>query len=142
MELVNTIIKIDNRFEREEERIYHSPDNLGFKNYWEIKNKFFNKPLDMVIIDEINDLRCKSHITLHFKIRNGDNEENLFTNIIKINDMEEADYSLYREKIKDEELVESLVSGFINFYGNNFFFEMVMNIVYYKLIPLDDYHLD
>ena len=50
----------------------------------------------MVIIDEINELRCKSHITLHYKIvfSNG-KKVDLFSNVVKINDMEEADYSLY-----------------------------------------------
>ena len=142
MELVNTIIKKDNRIEKEEERIFHSKDNLGLKNYLEIKNKFFNKPLDMVIINEINELRCKSHITLHFKIVNNVKKEDLFTNVIKINDMEEADYSLYEETIKFEEHNKNIINNFINFYGDNFFFELVMNIMYYKRLPLDDYHLD
>ena len=138
MELVNTTIKKNNRMEKEEERVYQSKDNLGLKNYLEIKNKFFNKPLDMVIIDEINELRCKSHITLHYKIvfSNG-KKVDLFSNVVKINDMEEADYSLYNQINKYEESVETITNGNISLYGDKFLLELVMNIMYYKRLPFE-----
>ena len=138
MELVNTTIKKNNRMEKEEERVYQSKDNLGLKNYLEIKNKFFNKPLDMVIIDEINELRCKSHITLHYKIvfSNG-KKVDLFSNVVKIKDMEEADYSLYNQINKYEESVETITNGNISLYGDKFLLELVMNIMYYKRLPFE-----
>ena len=142
MELVGTIIKQNNRMKKEEERIYQSKDNLGLKNYLEIKNLFFNKPLDDIIIDEINELGCRSHITLHYKIVFNKKKVDLFTNVVKINDREEADYTLYNQINEYEEHEETITNGYISLYGDKFLLELVMNIMYYKRLPLDDYHID
>ena len=142
MELVDTIIKQDNEMRKEEERIYRTKDNLGLKNYLEIKNKFFNKRLDDIIIDEINELGCRSYITLHYKIVFYEKKVDLFTNVVKINDREEADYTLYNQINEYEEHEETITNGFIGLYGDKFLLELVMNIMYYKFLPLGDFHIE
>ena len=154
MELIRTIIKQDNQARKEEERIYRSKDNLGLKNYLEIKNKFFHNRLDMVVVDEINELGFASYITLHYKIVFYDKNEDypfyevkedlpLFTNTVKINNKEEEDYN-FNEPINEEngQTRESMINHFINFYNNHFLLEFVLNIVYYKTSPLDDYQIE
>ena len=139
MELVDTIIKEDNEFRKEEERIYRTKDNLGLKSYLEIKNKFFNKRLDDVIIDEINELGCCSHIALHYRIVFYEEKKDfpLFTNVAEINDREEVDYNFYEDPIDEDEK-----NGYIELYGNKFYLEFVMKIRYYKSSPLDDIHIE
>ena len=143
MELVDTVIKEDNIQRREEERIYRTKDNLGLKNYLEIKNKFFNKRLDDITIDEINELDCKSYITLHYKIVFYEEKRDfpLFTNIVQIGDREEADYTFFNPIDEDGETKESIVNRLIELYGVKFYLEFVMRIIYYKMLPLRDFHI-
>ena len=142
MELIDTIIKTDNMNEREEERIYHSKDNLGLKNYLEIKNKFYDGEFfDMVALDQLCDLCCKVNVKLDYKIMFDNNSEKyLFSNGIIIDNMEERDEAHYQ--ITDEWKNKIFVNGGISFYRGKFTIKVVVNIMYYKRIPLLDYKLD
>ena len=143
MELVKSIILDDTELNKEEKRLYRA-ESLELKTYLDIKNKFFNKRLDDVIIDEINELGFQSNITLHFKIIFNDlTNFPLFTNNIQISDREEPQYITYIICNEDEEKgKERLVNGLIEKYNNKFFLELEMTIKYYKFMALRDTHIE
>ena len=142
MESVNTTIKMDNRIEREEEWIFQSKDNLGLKNYLEIKNKFFNKPfLSHIHIGQLRDLRCKVNANLDYKIVFDNNTEvYLFSNTIMIDNMEEEDDD--SKPIIGEKWKEIKTNEGIKAYNGKFTIKVVINIMYYKRFALWDYRLD
>ena len=140
MELINTTIKSDNRIEREDEWIYQSRDNLGFKNYQEIKNKFYGTPIPHIHIDQLRDLRCKVNANLDYKIVFNEAELTLFSNTIIIDNMEEEDNEI--EPIIGEEFIEDVVNETIEEYNGKFIIKIVVNIMYYKRVALWDYKLD
>ena len=140
MELINTTIKSDNRIEREEEWIYQSRDNLGFKNYQEIKNNFYGMSLPHIHIDQLRDLRCKVNANLDYKIVFNEVELTLFSNTIIIDNMEEEDNEI--EPIIGEEFIEDVTNETIEEYNGKFIIKVVVNIMYYKRVALWDYKLD
>ena len=118
MELINTTIKSDNRIEREEEWVFQSKDNLGLKNYQEIKNKFYGIP--------------PSHI--YIKIVFNEAELTLFSNTLIIGNK--------IEPIIGEEFIEDVINKTIEEYNGKFIIKLVVNIMYYKRLALWDYKLD
>ena len=141
MELINTTIKSDNRIEREEEWVFQSKDNLGLKNYQEIKNKFYGMPfLSHIKIDQLRDLRCKVNANLDYKIVFNKAELSLFSNTIIIDNMEEEDNEI--EPIIDEKWREEATNETIEEYNGKFTIKVVINIMYYKRVALWDYKLD
>ena len=141
MELINTTIKSDNRIEREEEWVFQSKDNLGFKNYQEIKNVFYGNPfLPHIHIDQLRDLRCKVNANLDYKIVFNEAELTLFSNTIIIDNMEEEDNEI--EPIIGEEFIEDVTNETIEEYNGKFIIKVVVNIMYYKRVALWDYKLD
>ena len=141
MELINTTIKSDNRIEREEEWICQSEDNLGLKNYQEIKNKFYGMPfLSHIHIDQLRDLRCKVNANLDYRIVFNKAELSLFSNTLIIDNMEEEDDEI--EPIIGEEWKEKETNEAIKEYNGKFTIKVVVSIMYYKRVALWDYKLD
>ena len=141
MELINTTIKSDNRIEREEEWVFQSKDNLGLKNYQEIKNKFYGLPfLSNIHIDKLRDLRCKVNANLDYKIVFNKAELSLFSNTIIIDNMEEEDNEI--EPIIGEKWREEVTDETIEEYNSKFTIKIVIDIMYYKRVALWDYKLD
>ena len=141
MELINTTIKSDNRIEREEEWVCQSKDNLGLKNYQEIKNKFYGMPfLSHIHIDQLRDLRCKVNANLDYRIVFNEAELSLFSNTIIIDNMEEEDNEI--DPIIGEKLREETTNETIKEYNGKFTIKVVISIMYYKRVALWDYKLD
>ena len=141
MELVNTTIKMDNRIEREEEWIFQSKDNLGLKNYLEIKDKFYGMPfLSYIHIDQLRDLCCKVNANLDYRIVFNKIELSLFSNTLMIDNMEEEDDEI--EPIIGEEWKEEATNETIKEYNGKFTIKVVVSIMYYKRVALWDYKLD
>ena len=141
MELINTTIKSDNRIEREEEWVCQSKDNLGLKNYQEIKNKFYGMPfLSHIHIDQLRDLRCKVNANLDYRIVFNKAELSLFSNTLIIDNMEEEDNEI--DPIIGEKWREEATNETIEEYNGKFTIKVVVNIMYYKRVALWDYKLD
>ena len=141
MELINTTIKSDNRIEKEEEWVYLSKDNLGLKNYQEIKNKFYGvRFLSHIQIDQLRDLRCKVNVNLDYRIVFNKAELSLFSNTIIIDNMEEEDNEI--DPIIGEEWKEKETNEAIKEYNGKFKIKVVVSIMYYKRLALWDYRID
>ena len=139
MELINTTIKSDNRIEREDEWVYQSKDNLGLKNYQEIKNKFYCYP--HININQLCDLRCKVNVNLdHIIVFKNKLKLSLFSNTLIIHNMEEEYIEI--QPIINEKWREDTTNKTIEEYNGEFIIKIVVNILYYKRVALWDCKLD
>ena len=140
MEEINTTIKSDNRIKREEEWVYLSKDNLGLKNYQEIKDKFYGEPfLSHIHLDRLRDLRCKVNAILNYRIIFNEKELCLFSNKLIIENMEDEEI---RRCPMLGECDEKEINEEIKKYNGKFTIKVVVDIMYYKRLALWDYRID